>query len=528
MKIITKIQLQNFKKYRKFEVDVDPELNLLIGDNEAGKSTILNAIELVLSGSKSKVETLGLESLLNVDVVQSFLAGDKSFKNLPVLIAELHLNEQSNFSLNGKNNIDEVLADGLRLICEPNEELSSEIALVLNQETDNFPYEYYSIRFSTFAGDSYTGYRKFLNFLTLDSSQINNEYATRQYIKTVYESHVEQAQRTDLQNDYRQQKANFKDVNLEPINAPLTDYQFGVRSGTKSNLETDLIITEDDIPLENKGKGRQCFIKTEFALRRSNSERGLDVLLLEEPENHLSHTNMKRLVSRISESDAKQIFIATHSSLISSRLDLRRTIFMNSASSDPMLLKSLPEDTAKFFMKAPDNNVLEFVMSRKVILVEGDAEYMLLEQLYINTNRRKPENDNVHIISVGGTSFKRYLDIAKILNVRVAVIRDNDRDKQTHCVDNYADYEDENIRVFYDENDDNWTFEICVLQSNQATCEELFNDKLRKKPNKDEVITLEEYMLGHKAEVAFKLLNHKPSDLKAPNYIGEALKWINE
>ncbi|ELV8700803.1 AAA family ATPase, partial [Vibrio vulnificus] len=145
MKTITKIQLRNFKKYQEFNVDFDPELNLLIGDNEAGKSTILTAIELVLSGSKSKVETAGLDTLFNTSVVQGFLASNKKLENLPILIAELHLNEQDNPSLNGKNNIDGINADGLRLICEPNEELSYEIAQVLAQPEANFPFEFYSI-----------------------------------------------------------------------------------------------------------------------------------------------------------------------------------------------------------------------------------------------------------------------------------------------------------------------------------------------------------------------------------------------
>jgi len=201
---------------------------------------------------------------------------------------------------------------------------------------------------------------------------------------------------------------------------------------------------------------------------------------------------------------------------------------MNSSSPDPMVLQNLSDATAKFFMKAPDNNVLEFVMSPKVILVEGDAEYMLLEQLYITANKHKPEKDNVHIISVGGTSFKRYLDIAKLLGLKVAVIRDNDGDKQMHCVENYADYSAENIRIFYDENNENRTFEICMLQSNRAICEELFNGKLRKKPYRDEVTTVEEYMLSNKTEAAFQLLDKKAQDLTAPNYISEALAWINE
>lgn len=528
MKTITKIQVRNFKKYREFNVSFDPKLNLLVGDNEAGKSTILTAIDLVLSGSKSKIETIGLESFFNTGVIQDFLASGKNFENLPVLIVELYLNDQGNPSLNGKNNLDGVPCDGLRLICEPNEELSNEIAQVLAQAEANFPFEYYSLRFSTFADEAYTGYRKFLKHLTLDSSQINNEYATREYIKTVYESHVDQPQRIGLQNDYRQQKSNFKENSLKPINDRLGNYQFSVKSGTRSNLETDLTITEDDVPLENKGKGRQCFIKTEFALQRSNSDQDLDVLLLEEPENHLSHTNMKKLVDRISESEAKQIFIATHSSLISTRLDLRKTVFLNSKSTYPLLLKDLPNDTAKFFMKAPDNNVLEFVMSPKVILVEGDAEYMLIKQLYLNVTQFTPERNDVHIISVGGTSFKRYLDIAKLLGMRVAVIRDNDGDKEVNCVDSFIDYTADNMKVFCDDDDNNWTFEICMLAVNPQLCEELFSKKLRKKPKKEERTTLPEYMLNNKADVAFELLEKKAVELLAPDYIARAFTWINE
>ena len=37
------------------------------------------------------------------------------------------------------------------------------------------------------------------------------------------------------------------------------------------------------------------------------------------------------------------------------------------------------------FIKAPDNNILEFILSKKVILVEGDAEYILAEALFKNS-----------------------------------------------------------------------------------------------------------------------------------------------
>jgi putative ATP-dependent endonuclease of the OLD family len=87
--------------------------------------------------------------------------------------------------------------------------------------------------------------------------------------------------------EYRKAKSKFKDDVFKTMNDALDTYKFDVRTSPKASVETDIIITEGDIPIDSKGKGRQCFIKTEFALR--SREHAIDVLLLEEPENHLSH-----------------------------------------------------------------------------------------------------------------------------------------------------------------------------------------------------------------------------------------------
>jgi hypothetical protein len=88
---------------------------------------------------------------------------------------------------------------------------------VLAQGDNNFPFEYYLVKFVTFAGEAYTGYRKFIKYLALDSSQINNEYATKEYIKAVYENFVDQTDRIKLRNEYRQQKVTFRYPNLKGI-----------------------------------------------------------------------------------------------------------------------------------------------------------------------------------------------------------------------------------------------------------------------------------------------------------------------
>ncbi len=91
MPTIRKLVLKNFKRFRALELDFDPELNILVGGNEAGKSSVLQAIDIVLSASRSKVETLGLECLFNVDCIANFLAGQRRIADLPELLIEVTL-----------------------------------------------------------------------------------------------------------------------------------------------------------------------------------------------------------------------------------------------------------------------------------------------------------------------------------------------------------------------------------------------------------------------------------------------------
>ncbi|MCH7754840.1 AAA family ATPase, partial [candidate division KSB1 bacterium] len=229
MKLIERVKIQNFKQFKEFSVEFNDSLNLLIGDNESGKSTILSAIDIVLSGSRSKVETYGLDSLFNTQVLEDFLKSEQKIENLPILYVELYLNDQNNKDLDGKFNSEDFLSHGLLLMCEPREDLSKEIKEILEQKEDNFPFEYYSISFKTFSGDSYTGYRKFMKHLLIDNTQINNEYATKSYIKTLYQSNIKGSEKNKHQNEYRKHKENFSSTVLTDLNARISEYSFSLR-----------------------------------------------------------------------------------------------------------------------------------------------------------------------------------------------------------------------------------------------------------------------------------------------------------
>ena len=126
-----------------------------------------------------------------------------------------------------------------------------------------------------------------------------------------------------------------------------------------------------------------------------------------------------------------------------------------------------------------------------------------------------------HIISVGGTSFKRHLEIAKFLKIKTAVIRDNDKNYQVNCIENYSEYVDDRIKVFADTDNYRYTFEIAIYQDNKNICDKLWEAGRK-------TLSVQDYMLKNKADVAFELLDKKSTEISTPNYIKEAIEWIRK
>lgn len=521
MTTVKSLVVENFRKFSRFEIAFDEQRSLIVGDNESGKSSLLLALDLVLSGSRSRVESIGIDSLFNDSCITEFLAGPREYHKLPELVVEAWLSPQPTENLNGKINSKDLLADGVRLQCIPNEDWSADIRQLLSDNEQNFPFEYYKVEFKTFRGDHFSPQSRPLRHLLLDNTRIDSEYAAREYIRSVFESHTDPKERSRLENLYRKSKGDFGQLHLAAIKKEDEETRFALRSSTRANLATDLSITEKNIPLEARGRGRQCFVKTDFALSRKAAKSGLELLLIEEPENHLSQTHMKLLIERIAAATKSQLLIATHSSLVCSRLDLRKAALLSPGDqTSAVSLASLTEETAAFFMKAPDNNILAFVTARRVILVEGDAEFILMGAFYKkSTAGRTTEDDGVHVMSVGGTAFKRYLELAKLLSIRTAVIRDNDGDHEQNCVKNYEDFGAPNISIFADKDPARRTFEICVYEDNKVACEEVLSTNRR-------TLDVQTYMLKNKTDAAFELLRRKGEALNVPTFIAEAIAWI--
>ncbi|TSB47503.1 ATP-dependent nuclease [Alkalicoccobacillus porphyridii] len=526
--LIEKIRLHNFKGFKEQVITFNKGRNILIGENGVGKSSVLSAISCVLSGSYSTIEKIGLHNLFNIHTINEFMNGDKKYEMLPVIEIELFIIEEViNHEINGKKNSANHEKNGLRLQISPNEEYSDLIKESL-ESTNIFPFEYYNVEFYTFSDRAYSSYKKYPDFIKysyLDSSKVNSNYAMKDYIKRIYESKTDRTLRQRINNRYRDINQKFSDdLYLEFALEPTDDLKIKLNTENEDSFQENITVEKSGIMIKNLGQGEKMFINTEFLL--SNATGNSEIILIEEPENHLSYLNMHKLIDKvIAAGNEKQTFIATHSNMTASRLDLQNAIFFSENSI--MNLYELDKETAGFFKKAPDNNVLNFILSKKAILVEGDAEYILLNEFYNYLQGDEPYNRDISIISCGGKTFKRYLEIAKLLNKKVVVITDNDHDYEKNITKNYLDFEMENVQIFADDDNLNHTFEVSLYRHNSSFVDNYLATAFMTNG-------VQNFMLNNKAESAFRLLclfsDENPETnldkFKIPPYIEESIQWI--
>lgn len=526
--MIEKIKLTNFKRFKDTTISFNSGRNMLIGENGVGKSSILMALSCVLSGSYSFIEKLGVHTLFNVEVIKEFMSGEKKYSDLPIVEVELFItNDVINHEINGKKNSTGTEKNGLKMRICPNDDLSELITDSL-QKTNIFPFEYYNVEFNTFSDRSYSSFRKYPNFIRysyMDNTKINSKHAMKEFVNRIYESKTDRSLRYRINNEYRNLTHQFSDnLYTEFALESSDDLKIKLNTQSENSFQDNISVEKSGVFIENLGQGEKTFINTDFMLANSNED--TNVIIIEEPENHLSYLNMHKLIDRIiAAEDEKQTFIATHSNMIASRLDLKNAVFFSE--SGITKLDNLTLETAKFFEKAPDNNVLNFILSDRALLVEGDAEYILLNEFYKWVHGNEPYNDSVTILSCGGKTFKRYLELAKILNKKVAVITDNDHDYNTNIHKSYSGYETEKIKIFAEEDNKLNTFEVSLYDSNLSFIDQhLANGNMTN--------GVQSYMLNNKAESAFRLLSLFTNDnpdtnidkFSIPPYIEDAIIWI--
>jgi putative ATP-dependent endonuclease of OLD family len=552
---IKEINIENFKCFQGvFNLKLNEGLNILVGDNEVGKSTILEAIHLVLTGifNGKYLRNELTQYLFNNKVVEDYI---KSLANKgdeipqpPQIVIEIFIDGQDLPLLEGDQNSKKIKERGilLKIAFDENKYKGEYESLVKTGGIKTLPIEYYDVAWISFARETITPKSIPLKSALIDSSSYRYRSGSDVYIAQIVRDFLDIEDIVAISQAHRKLKESFMDdPSIDVINTKIKkatnisdkEVKISVDLSSKNAWENSLMTYLDDVPFHHIGKGEQTIVKTKLSLSHKKSKEA-NTLLLEEPENHLSHSKLNQLIGELKRGNQeKQVIVSTHSSFVANKLGLGSLVLLHDQTTTKF--DALSSDTKAFFEKLSGYDTLRLLLCQKAILVEGDSDELIVQKAYRKENNGKlPIEDGVDVISVG-TSFLRFLEIAKKIKKLVIVVTDNDGDVQA-VKQKYSEYLSDNaatknfIKICFDETVDTGglkigdkpfnynTLEPKILKANSVEkLNKIFGTKYK---TADDLLR---YMKENKTDCALKIFD-TTEEIKFPEYILQAIKKNNE
>ncbi len=178
----------------------------------------------------------------------------------------------------------------------------------------------------------------------------------------------------------------------------------------------------------------------------NNQKKGLKLALVEELEAHLHPQYQLRLIEYISSQEKNEQFIlSTHSITLASKIKLANMIMLKGNDAFPMsseYTKMKPADY-RFLERFLDATKANLFFARGLIMVEGDAENLLIPAIAQLIGKNLYQY-GVSVVNVGSTAYKRYVNIfkrkdGKSFGMPIAVISDLDVKALEYYDDNSKD-----------------------------------------------------------------------------------------
>ncbi len=191
-------------------------------------------------------------------------------------------------------------------------------------------------------------------------------------------------------------------------------------------------------------------------------------------------------------------------------------------------LQNLDDDTRNYFKKLPGFDTLRVILANKVILVEGPADDLIIQRVYKDKYNKLPINDGIDIIAVNALAFKRYCDIAILVNKNITIVTDNDGNINENIIQKYKGYLDKkNIKICYEKDQTLNTLEPSILAANTINgkisedfIDGISNNGSMKGKSYEEI---KNFMEHNKTEWSMRIFDYD-KNIKYPQYILDAIE----
>lgn len=503
---ISELKLWNFRKYGKSEWDLDkphlsvpfnPGLNVLIGENDSGKTAILDAIKLVLK--THAYEWIKVEDL-------DFFS-DSTKLRIEVVIRGLKIDEAKNFT--------EWLGwDG------EGDQAKPVLRLIYEVERKNDRIQPSDIK----AGMDYVGFP--LNAEAKD-------YLKSTYLKALRDADVELIAKKNsrvsqiLQGHDLFKKKDGKPHDFEVLFAEVNEkikkwFENDVAPiDGKSNkqlikdiidkflqefiedtISSKLKLTDPEIKailekislgiegVKNLGLGtmNRLYMAAELLHLKKDWD-GLKLCLIEELEAHLHPQAQMKVVKALLKEKEVQFILTTHSPNLASKVDIEKIIICNGNEVFPLrkdIDTKLEKENYSFLKRFLDVTKSNLFFAKGVIIVEGWAEEILIPAIAERLGYDLTKHE-VSIVNVGSTAYLHFAKIFlrnddKKMNIPVSIVTDLDirpdddgvfdetkeSEKRTKREAYFKDFSGSDIKLKIAKQ---WTLEWCLFKSSSLSAD---------------------------------------------------------
>ncbi|MFY0742773.1 AAA family ATPase [Solibacillus silvestris] len=435
---LKRLSLYNFRKFAERDdssagltVHLNENLNLIVGENDAGKTAIIDAVRYLLGSLSDDFEKITLEDFYckTKDEVATSFTIEGVFTNLNEKEAGAFL-EWLSFDSNNDYQL-RVILKAERKTNENGQEyiekkiLAGEVncELRLNSQARDLLKTTYLKPLRDANLELKPGFRsRLVNILKAHSAFQSSE--SSELVQVMEEANLKIESFFD--KEYTEGRSLIKDIEnvlgdfYDNTEQNKSKAKFSVTKNDLTSILRKLSLNTEEI---NLGLGNQnlLFIATEMLLLKNFISEtdfvGPNITLIEEIEAHL-HTQaqirlIKFLESELEKSNfSSQFILTTHSSDLVSSINPSNIIMLHNNSCYPMSkdYTLLNENDYKFLERFLDATKSNLFYAKGIILVEGESEMLLIPALaeLIGLPLHK---SGVSLINVHGTSFERYVKL---------------------------------------------------------------------------------------------------------------------